>query len=218
MNGDPGDWFNSHFAIAFPIFFAGLWLLVTTALGMMSGWYGLMRRYPNVREEPLLKLRGQSGRIGMVQVNGILTLSACPSGLRVAMWPIFSPFGRPFFVPWDEIRTSRGAPAFWPTARLAFGSSFGTHLRLPLITWQRLALAAGRPTGPLVTNAALARGLVVIWLAMTALAGCFFYFGPRLLGAEPGLPAVLAFGFPTVMLAIGNALHYFRHRWPSEPR
>jgi hypothetical protein len=62
----------------FPLFFIGLWLLISTVLAVLSRWFSLMTRYPNRPETPLLKLGRQSGSMGMrVGLNGILTLSAC---------------------------------------------------------------------------------------------------------------------------------------------
>jgi hypothetical protein len=66
------------FPYAFPFFFVGMWLVVTVALGFMSGWFSLQQWYADDgNEEPLLKLRSQSGSMGMgVALNGCLKLRA----------------------------------------------------------------------------------------------------------------------------------------------
>jgi hypothetical protein len=75
---------GQNFPIFFPLFFVALWLTVTTILTMLSGWFRLMAEYPDQSMEPILRLRGQSGAMGVgVSMRGILILSVCPTGLRV---------------------------------------------------------------------------------------------------------------------------------------
>ena len=49
----------------FPVAFAALWLAITTTLGLFSGWFLLMWKYPDRKEEALLQLRRQSGSMGL---------------------------------------------------------------------------------------------------------------------------------------------------------
>ena len=49
----------------FPVYFAFLWLGVTMLLGVLSGWFSLMQRYPNREETPLLTLSAQSGSMAL---------------------------------------------------------------------------------------------------------------------------------------------------------
>ena len=80
---------------AFPLFLAAMWLLSTTLIGLMSGWFGLQQWYADDgNEEPLLKLRGQSGLMGRMgaRLNGMLTLGACRSGLSLRVPRFFAPF------------------------------------------------------------------------------------------------------------------------------
>ena len=93
----------------FLIFFPLLWFAVTMLLSFLSGWFGLMERFPDRAENPLLTLTGQSGSLGKVSMSRILTLSVCPTGLRIGIMRIFGPFSRDFLVPWDEITGAR-----WP--------------------------------------------------------------------------------------------------------
>src|ERR1700681_2938215 len=98
----------------FLLFFVLMWLGITSLLGLMSGWYSLMRQYPDRPEEPLLKLAWQSGSMGRsVNFGGILTLSACPSGLRVGVFRIFGIFCHDFFVQWNEITVTRKTRFFF---------------------------------------------------------------------------------------------------------
>ena len=67
-----------------------------------------MEVYPDQSDEPILRLRGQSGTMGLgVGMNGVLILSVCPTGLRVGMMRVFGPFCRDFFVPWESIAVVR---------------------------------------------------------------------------------------------------------------
>jgi hypothetical protein len=60
--------FEKNFGVFFPLFFAAVWLTVTTILGLASGWFRLMETYPDQTDEPILRLRGQSGKMGLVSL------------------------------------------------------------------------------------------------------------------------------------------------------
>jgi hypothetical protein len=132
-------------AVAILLFFVALWLLITTLLAGLSGWLGLARRFPDRVEVPRIALKGQSGAMGMgVQLRGILTLSACPSGLRVAIWRAFAPFSKPFFVPWDEIEARPKGGLFVDLMRLGFGQPEAGAMTITTRTWQRLSTPEGQ--------------------------------------------------------------------------
>jgi hypothetical protein len=133
--------------MAFPLFlllFVGGWLFVSLLLSALSGWLGLARRYPNRPETPLRTLHMLSGTMGLGgSMNGILRLSACPSGLRVGLFLPFAAFSRDFLVPWQEIRIARSQGRWFRSARLTFGDA--TLSRLTISAWaaDQLAAAAG---------------------------------------------------------------------------
>jgi len=112
---------NRYFAVFFPVFFVIMWIATTTLMGFVSGWFRLMKAYPDRQEPSLLQLNFRSGWMGWISLNGILMLSACPSGLRVGMLRIFGLFTRDFFVPWNEIKVSRTKVFFRSMAELQFG-------------------------------------------------------------------------------------------------
>jgi len=135
---------QQNFLLFFPIMFALMWLAVTAAIGFMSGWFSLMRRYPDRNETPLLRLSGQTGYMGWgARLRGILILSPCPSGLRVGMFKIFGVFTRNFFVPWEEIRVRRKNWMFVRMAELEFGIPQAGTLSIASHVADRLAHAAG---------------------------------------------------------------------------
>ncbi|HLY58053.1 MAG TPA: hypothetical protein VKS60_20995, partial [Stellaceae bacterium] len=97
------DTVDPFFFALFPSFFIGIWLLVTTVAGLVSGWFELMRRFPDRDEGAILRIGFVSGTMGpLVRFNGLLTLSASVSGLRVGMLRLLGPFCRDFLVPWEE--------------------------------------------------------------------------------------------------------------------
>ncbi len=164
-------------ALLLPLYVLALWILVTTATGAMSGWYALRRRFPDRPEAPQKTLRGVSGMMGSrVMMRGVLAVSACPSGLRIAITRAFGPFCRPVFIPWSEIGAAPATVLFTPMMRLSLGRDARETLWLYPSTFARLAAAA--PTlpearlGPDPTNADVVRGLALQWafaIAVTTL-------------------------------------------------
>jgi hypothetical protein len=124
----------------FLVFFALLWLGVTTLLGVLSGCYSLMRRYPDRAEASLLTHKYQSGSLGLVGMRGVLHLGVCASGLRIGLMRVFGPFCRNFSVPWSSISVSRKDRLFSRISVLDFGSR---SLGLPAEVAYRLVRAAG---------------------------------------------------------------------------
>lgn len=155
-----------------------MWLGVTTLLGALSGWYRLMQRFPDRPEPPLLALRNQSGSLGLVAMNSVLCLSACPSGLRIGIMRIFGPFCRDLFVPWGEIQVSRKSRWFGRTAVLEFGHGLGASLSIPAHVADRLAVATAGTwpePGPFVeeTKSGVGSRVMKQWLLRTTLAAVF---------------------------------------------
>jgi hypothetical protein len=133
----------------FPIFFVMIWLSATALMGLFTNWYALQAQFPRNDDPPLLRLHMQSGRMGWVGLNNVLTFDACRSGLRVGIWRIFGLFQRPFQVPWDQIEAEPVTFLLVSRVRLGFGRPATGTLVISPIAWQRLKAAqatAGRPT------------------------------------------------------------------------
>lgn len=204
----------------FPIFFAAMWLGVTTLLALFSGWFFLMIRFPNQPDEsPLLVLKGQSGSMGVgVSMNGILRLSACRSGLRLGLFRLFGPFCRDIYVPWNEISVSRKTSFGREYAELRFGGRFW-RLRVAGHVADRLWRAVpdswpeeGTPPEP-ETRQKVFADIFRQWAITTALVSAFLIIVPRLLSPEPARPPVLVMIlFPAAVCAIGGAVEYRRRR------
>jgi hypothetical protein len=201
----------------FPIFFVLLWLTITTVLGLLSGWYFLMTRYPNREEEELLSLKGLSGSMGLwVRMNRILNISVCPTGLRIGMMRVFGIFCRDFFVPWEEIRISRKNGFLGQIAELQFGNPPAGTLRIPSHLADRLARASlgrWREPGPFPeeTKNEVFFSIAKQWIVMTLFAATFFIVVPRMASPEADFPPVsVAILFPGVVFGFASAFEYFK--------
>jgi hypothetical protein len=131
----------TYLLLLFPLAFLAFWFFITTLLALLSGWFRLMKRFPDRAEDPILRLSGRSGSMGLgVGLRGVLTLSVCPSGLRVGILRIFGPFSRDFLVPWDEIAITRSK--FWSSTNFRFGNPVAGILSISQSLADQLAGAA----------------------------------------------------------------------------
>lgn len=208
------------FFTIFPFLFVGIWLAISTMLGVLSGWFALQRQYPRGDRRAMLTLRGKSGSMGIgVAMNGILTLSACDGGLRIGISRIFGPFQRPFLVPWSAIRAEPKRVFFVPSTKLRFGSPEIGSLTVDAAAWQRLAAfapAIGRGAAPLVTEPVSRRqfgaGLLRQWAVVAGAAGTLFFVASRNM-AGPGapLPALVCYVFAAVAFGIPQLIRWVRY-------
>jgi hypothetical protein len=198
-------------AAGFFVFFAVMWLIVTTILAVLSGWFRLMEAFPDQPSDPILRLRAQSGRIGpLVSMSGVLTLSVCTAGLRVGMMRLFGPFCRDFLVPWQSIAVVRKSTFFGPVAQLQFGDPAVGELRIAGHVADRLASAAMEhwPEGgsiPPVKRSDIARRYLGHWAIATLFGALFFGAFHFAVGGPPLLVAVL---LPAVVYGIGFLVRY----------
>ena len=198
----------------FPLVFVGLWFFVGTFLGWMSGWYGLARRFPDRPQPAILKLGNAYGSLRGVNFNGILVLSVCQDGLRVAVWRIFAPFARNFFVPWEALSVTRRNRVLWKIAVLRFGGS-GPQLKIMSHVADRLAAAVpGRWPEPGVfrreTAAEAAIRIGGQWLVATALVATFFTLVSRIDGPGPADPPLaVTILFPAIVFGVVGLFRFF---------
>ena len=214
MNASPNP---LYFLIAFPL----LWCSVTMILSFLSGWFGLMERYPDRDEIPVVTLANQSGSLGLVSMRGLLKLSVCPSGLRIGIMRIFGPFCRDFLVPWSEIKVTRNDRVFWKVAKLTFGQPSNGNLKVFAEVADRMARAADNhwpEPGPFPqeTGSQSFSRIAKRWVAMTGLAAVFFIIAPRLIAPNPAArpPIVVAILFPAIVFGLGAMVEYFRRQRP----
>ena len=77
-----------------------------------------------------------------VNLNGILTLSACRSGLSIRIWRVFGPFQKPLLVPWSEITAQPSRTFFTKMVKLGLGNPPNGKLKINAVSWSKLV---GRP-------------------------------------------------------------------------
>lgn len=127
------------FLIVFPLF----WLLVTSLLGALSGWFDLQKRFPDRIEPARERLFGLSAIMGLgINLGFALNLDVCPTGLRFSLLRILGPFQRPFFVPWDEIVAERRDMLFVKAVRLSLGRTRPGHIRISAWAFDRIAASS----------------------------------------------------------------------------
>jgi hypothetical protein len=204
-----------YLLLGLPVLIVGLLVVGGWAMGAQSGWYGLMRLYPDRDEKPIRVFQGQTGWMnGGLSFNGILTLSVCPSGLRVSLPRVFGPFSRPYFIPWGDIRVYRLTEYFMPAARLEFGQPARGALSVRGNTANRLARAAGRNWPepgpfPFESTGHILASVVLQWAALSALLAVFltllaFVFAP----ARPFLPLPIAIGLPALIMGVVACIRF----------
>ena len=200
-----------------PLLFVGMWLLVSTLLGMMSGWFSLQQWYPDDgSEEPLLTLRGQSGSVGWVGFNNALRLKAYRSGFGLSIPRFFAPFMRPLLIPWGEVKIEETKTFFVPMVRLQFGEPSNGSLKIAARTWSKLADAVGHEGGdaaaklpPPITAGSgdVARGMFAQWAVVSVIAAVFVFVASRIAGA--GFPPFLFAALPA-LLGVALLIQYAR--------
>ena len=203
------------FPLAFPILFVGTWLVVSVMLGFMSGWFNLQQWYADDGgEEPLLKLRGQSGVMGAwVNLNGCLKLWAYPSGLGIRIWRIVGPFEKPLKVPWSEIEAEPSSSFFVPMVKLHLGKPENGTLKISAKSWARL-IAAVKPVArtplpyaPPADNRATALAMFVQWAVISAFVGIFFFVVTR---SQPHAPPTGFVLVPMIALGVAQLIRFTR--------
>ncbi|GAA0335600.1 hypothetical protein GCM10009087_52560 [Sphingomonas oligophenolica] len=202
----------------FPLLFIALWLAMTAMLGLFSGWFALQNRYPDKDETALLTLRSQSGMMGKrVGMNGVLTLGACPSGLRIGIWRAFGLFQRPFLVPWEDITAEPKTFFFVPMARLGFGHPEIGSLTLDAGTWQSLSAHSpararrGDAFEP-VSRGQVAQGLLLQWAIISGGFTAFFAVAALFETRNAPVPPLI-FAFPVVAVGIAQLVRFARMRF-----
>ena len=176
-----------------------------------------MKAYPDRDERPVLRLSRQSGSMGLgVGMHGILTFSACPSGLRVEMMRLFGPFLRAFFVPWSEVTVARKTTFFMPVAKLKLGHIVA--LSIPANVADTLARAAGRNwpesgSFPAEESRKTASRLATQWALITCFASLFFILVPLMTAPVEARPPILvAILFPAIVFGAISIVRYVRER------
>jgi hypothetical protein len=208
---------RQNFPLYFPLFFLVMWIIVTTLLGVLSGWFVLMRTYPDREGVPLQSFSWQSGSMNLVSMRSILKLSPCASGLRLGIMRLFGPFCRDFLVPWDEVSVVRKDRFFMKVAQISFGRPAIGKLTISADVADRLARAASShwPETELVpeeTGGGAASRIIKQWILSTALATAFFVIAPRIIQPKSATPPpiLVCVLLPAIVFGFNAIVQYVR--------
>ena len=83
--------------------FAGFWFLIVFLVAAVSGWRALAREYRSELPFTGRTWRFRTARIGVSRYKNALTIGVNPSGLYLAMFPMFRPGHPPLFIPWHDV-------------------------------------------------------------------------------------------------------------------
>jgi len=118
------------FLIVFPIF----WCFVCGLLSWMGGWSRLAKLYlaPPQAVPQGRSFTWRSGKVGLTNYKGTLTIHTGPSGLHLSVMPLFR-FGHPpLLIPWEELKNPQSTTFGFSTAmKCAVGSPAVATLVLP---------------------------------------------------------------------------------------
>jgi hypothetical protein len=191
--------------------FVVFWVMFTTLLAFWSGWFRLVDQYPDQAEKPMLRLRWQSGTLGRGKMRSVLTLSACPSGLRVGMSRFMAPLCRPFFVPWEHFAIVRENTLLGPIAKLQFGNPVSGTIPLPVYAANRLARAAGKrwpEAGPFPEErGTYIRRILALWAIATSFM-TLFVMAPLAVAPSGSGPPIFLFLFPALFFGVGSVVRF----------
>ena len=99
--------FEKIFPYLFPFFFIFLWVTVLFILAYIGGWSRLAQYYQTQSTFEGERWNFKSGRMGVTNYSGCLTIGVNDRGLYLAVFPIFRVGHPPLFIPWYDITTSK---------------------------------------------------------------------------------------------------------------
>ena len=90
-------------AWVFPVFFVGMWLMITFLVSLTSGWRKLAEVYR--ADQPFFgtRLSWQSASFRGTSYNNSLVLGVSNQGLHIVPMLLFRAFHPALFIPWSEI-------------------------------------------------------------------------------------------------------------------
>jgi hypothetical protein len=98
--------FEEILPLLFPIFFIGMWIVVSFLLAVIGGWSRLAGYYQSQAEFTGKKWHFQSGRLGLTSYRNCLIIGSNYDGLFLAVFPLFRVGHPPLLIPWSDIATA----------------------------------------------------------------------------------------------------------------
>lgn len=134
--------------VLFPVTLFVMVFLVNILLAGLGGWRRLAAAYPASGEPPGEKFPWRSFRLGIVNYNNCLNLTAARSGLHVATFFFLRLGHRPFFLPWSELEATRQRGWILEYVELRAHKEPGVRIRIQRGLAEQLFAAAGQPLPP----------------------------------------------------------------------
>lgn len=111
-----------YFPVLFPVFFLGMWVLVTFVVSRM-GWSALATRYEGPAHFTGTRLGIISGSVNMSNYKNALVLHYSHEGIYMRPVWIFRLFHKPVLIPWTEIKEIKEQKVlFFTTKELTIGA------------------------------------------------------------------------------------------------
>lgn len=133
-------WLPWLIGVGFPFFFGALWCGVCLLLSGLGGWGRLAEKFAALRPPAGTRFFMQSGKVGVVNYKGCLTVHTSADGLHLAVWPFFRIGHKPLLIPWRDIHNGQ-------VRSVLFSESVAFEVGSPKIATLRLSkkIFAGQP-------------------------------------------------------------------------
>ena len=132
------------FAAFFALYFIGLWVLVSTFISLIGGWFSLAKLY-----RTRVPFEGVKFRLWTCQMrwrthySNVITTGANQEGLYLTTMFLFRFKHPPLFIPWTEIRVQRTKGWLFEYVTFALGRELAIPLRIGRKPAERLKTMAG---------------------------------------------------------------------------
>ena len=123
--------FEKVFPYLFPFFFIVMWVMVLYVLAYIGGWSRLAQYYQAPSKFGGKTWGFKSGRMGITNYSGCLTIGANDYGLYLAVFPLFRVGHPPLFIPWYDITTSKSRRFFISYLDFTFARSPSITFSVP---------------------------------------------------------------------------------------
>ena len=135
---------DRHLAAIFPIYFLLLWLLVSTIISFIGGWFSLAKVYRTRAVFNGARWRMQSGQMRWrANYNNALTIGVNQQGLYLASVFFFRFMHPPLLIPWNEITVRRSQGWFFEYVTFTLGRERAIPLQIRGNLAARLHESAG---------------------------------------------------------------------------
>jgi hypothetical protein len=130
LSGNASQWASPLLVL---LFFAVLWIGVTSLVLRLSGWLALERSYRASGGAKGIPVRLRAAKLGrgfIGQFRNVLTLWVGKEGLQLHVLVLFGPNRSDLFFPWADISVSRGRQYFSEYVELTFARAPAIRLRI----------------------------------------------------------------------------------------